>query len=46
MEISNHPYANELRILFEMDLADLSANVKAIERFKGDLEQATNYLLE
>ncbi len=45
-EISNHPYAKEIINLFDMGFADLTANVKAIDRYRGDLDLALNYLLE
>ena len=45
-EISNHPNANEIRTLFDLGFEDLTANVKAIDRFRGDLELATNYMFE
>ena len=43
-EISNHPNANEIRILFEMGFSNLSANAKAIDRFEGNLDLAISYL--
>jgi hypothetical protein len=43
-EISNHPYAQEIRTLFDVGFADLSSNVKAIDRFSGNIELAINYL--
>jgi hypothetical protein len=43
-EISNHPHADEIRTLFDMGFADLTANVKAIDRFKGNVDLAINYL--
>ena len=45
-EISNHPFANELRTLFDMGFANLSANVEAIDRYDGNLDLAINYLFE
>ena len=45
-ELSNHPYANEIRALFNMGFSDLSINEKAIDRFSGNLDLALNYLLE
>jgi hypothetical protein len=36
-EISNHPYANEIRTLFNMGFSNSSANVEAIERSEGKL---------
>ena len=43
-DISNHPCANEIRALFDMGFSDLTANVKAIDKFKGNLDLAINYL--
>jgi hypothetical protein len=43
-DISNHPCVNEIRALFDMGFADLTANVKAIDKFKGNLDLAINYL--
>jgi hypothetical protein len=32
-EITNHPYANEIRTLIDMGFANISANVEAIDRY-------------
>lgn len=45
-EITNHPYANEIRTLIDMGFANISANVEAIDRYQGNLDQAINYLFE
>jgi hypothetical protein len=45
-EISYHPFANEIRTLFDMGFSNLSANVEAIDKYDGNLDQATNYLFE
>jgi hypothetical protein len=45
-EVSNHPHANEIRILFDMGFSNLTATVKAIDKFSGNIEQAINYLFE
>ena len=45
-ELSNHPYSNEIRSLFDMGFSDLSINQKVIDRFSGNLDLALNYLFE
>jgi hypothetical protein len=45
-EISNHPFSNEIRTLFDMGFSNLSANVEAIDRSEGNLDLAINYLFE
>ena len=45
-KISNHPFANEIRTLFDMGSANLSTNVEAIDRYDGNLDLAINYLFE
>jgi hypothetical protein len=32
-EISSHPFANEIRTLFEFGFSNLSTNVEAIDRY-------------
>ena len=32
-EITNHPYANEIRTLIDMGFANISANLEAIDRY-------------
>ena len=45
-EITNHPYANEIRTLIDMGFANISANLEAIDRYQGNLDLAINYLFE
>ena len=45
-EITNHPYANEIRTLIDMGFANISGNVEAIDRYEGNLDLAINYLFE
>jgi hypothetical protein len=45
-DISNHPYANEIRTLFDIGFANLYVNERAIDKFSGNLELAINYLFQ
>ena len=45
-EISSHPFANEIRTLYDLGFSNLSANVEAIDRSEGNLDLAINYLFE